>query len=173
MYRCKNKTKSIELQTSVLITLFLLHPAVTNAALQLLACRTVADKEFLESDFTVRCDGKDFTQYQFLGNAMLCVFTFGIPIVYFFKMRGNLQGISRRRRSQIGTELVTYKRVYGYLFDGFLEKAWYWEIWNSVRKCLITACSVLFQTWGLHMQTWSALGLLSFSLAFAFIQKEP
>ena len=67
---------------------------------------------------------------------------------------------------------VAHRRIYGYLFSGFVGRAWYWEIWNSVRKCLITACSILFQSWGVAMQTWAALGLMEFFLAL-FVHMQP
>jgi hypothetical protein len=93
------------------------------------------------------------------GTLMLFFFTLGIPALYFFMMKRK-------------TDLASHRRVYGYLFSGFVERAWYWEVWNAVRKALITACSTLFQAWGVPMQTWSSLGLMMFFLAL-FVHVQP
>ena len=68
--------------------------------------------------------------------------------------------------------MAAHSRVYDYLFSGFVKQAWYWEIWNAIRKSLIMACSVFFQSWGLPMQLWASLGLLAFFLGL-FAQVKP
>ncbi len=183
VYRCTSKSKTVEFQTSILVTLFLFHPPISKAALQLLACRTVADRHFLEADFNVDCQGKEHMPYKIWASVILSLFTFGIPLFYYFKIRLNSQifrlsrynseaSFKRREVNSRRVKLEKDKCIYGYLYSGFVGRAWYWEIWNSVRKFLITACSVLFQSWGVSMQTWSALGLMAFFLAL-FIHVQP
>ena len=56
--------------------------------------------------------------------------------------------------------LADRRHVYGFFFSGFRKEAWWFELWNTLRKSLFTISSVLFAPAGIMMQTWAALLLL-------------
>ena len=120
------KYTSVHLYTSVLVTLFLLHPTLTKASLRLLTCRTVADRSFLEADFSVSCDDDTHVPFRVLGTLVLIFFTLGVPVVYFFKMFQLVHKPSGRQLTRGMTnvgDLESHELVYGYLYKGFVGRA--------------------------------------------------
>ena len=87
---------------------------------------------------------------QSLGLPMLFVFKLGIPGCYALAMWRHV----RRGR------LAERRAVYGFLFSGFREDRWWFELWNTLRKSLFTMGAVVFGPFGTSMQTWAALVLL-------------
>jgi hypothetical protein len=117
----------------------------------LTACRDVANKLFLDADFMISCESSEYhTWVAALGLPMLILFTFGVPATYFFKML---------RLKRIG-KLQDSRDVYGFFFSGFRTGAWWFELWNTMRKSIFTVGAVLFAPAGVMMQTWAALVLL-------------
>eukprot|EP00946_MAST-07B_sp_MAST-7B-sp1_P003033 g3033.t1 len=154
--RCKNKYMSVHLPVATLVTLLMGHPVITKAALKLLACRPVADRYFLESDFNVSCDSEEYYHWGFiLALPMVLVFTFGVPTAYALAMYWHV----RKGR------LAEKRAVYGFLFSGFVKNRWWFELWNTLRKSFFTMGAVLFGPYGTSLQTWAALVLLLLFLA--------
>ena len=68
-------------------------------------------------------------------------------------------GHHRQRHVRRG-RLAERRAVYGFLFSGFREDRWWFELWNTLRKSLFTMGGVVFGPFGTSMQTWAALVLL-------------
>ena len=147
----RHKFLQVHLPVATLVTLLMAHPVITKAALKLLACRPVAGRSFLEADMNVDCASDEYRQWsQSLGLPMLFAFTLGIPGCYALAMWRHV----RRGR------LAERRAVYGFLFSGFREDRWWFELWNTLRKSLFTMGAVVFGPFGTSMQTWAALVLL-------------
>ena len=147
----RHKFLQVHLPVATLVTLLMAHPVITKAALKLLACRPVAGRSFLEADMNVDCASDEYRVWsQSLGLPMLFAFTLGIPGCYALAMWRHV----RRGR------LAARRAVYGFLFSGFREDRWWFELWNTLRKSLFTMGAVVFGPFGTSMQTWAALVLL-------------
>ena len=129
------------------------HPVVTKAAIKLVACRNVAGKNFLDADFLISCSSSVYKTWVWsVAVPIFIFFTFGIPIFYAFAMYRHVRDDT----------LEEVREVYGFFFSGFTKHAWWFELWNTIRKSLFTIASVLFAPAGVAMQTWAALVLLLF-----------
>eukprot|EP00944_MAST-04C_sp_MAST-4C-sp1_P013611 g13611.t1 len=174
------------LPTSVLATLFLLYPIPTKAAFKLIACRSVAGRLYLEADFGVACDSAEYLFWVLvLGIPIIVVYTLGIPLFYFFAMWKHVKAVPQEVNSNTSSEsdrasrrassrgnLRQYKMIYGYLFSGYRAEAWWWELWNTLRKAIFSGCSVLLHPAGVEMQSWTGLVLLSVFIS-VFILGKP
>ena len=152
----------IYLPVSTIVTLTFAHPVVTKSAVKLLACRTIAGRDYLDADFNVLCYGAEYTTWvSGVAIPLLLLFTFGVPISY---------GIAMYRHVRRGN-LQENRDIYGFFFSGFRKEVWWFELWNTLRKSLFTISSVLFAPAGVMMQTWGALVvLLLFLVVFSLSQ---
>ena len=151
--KSKHNYFKVHLPVSVIVTLLFGHPVVTKAAVKLIACRTIAGRDFLDADFNIRCDSNEFLMWRnAVAIPLLVCFAFGVPLAYLITMY---------RHVQKGT-LGNHRNIYGFLFSGFRTDIWWFELWNTFRKGLFTISAVLFAPAGVMMQTWAALVLLLF-----------
>ena len=147
----------------VIVTLLIAHPVVTKAAVKLVACRTVAGRQYLDANFAVSCDSDEYTTWALnLAVPLFALFTFGVPLGYALAMYRHV------RKGTLGE----HRAVYGFFFSGFRRKAWWFELWNTIRKSLFTISSVIFAPAGVEMQTWAALVLLLFYIV-VFVWTRP
>ena len=141
----------VHFPVAVIVTLLFSHPVVTKAAVKLVACRTVAGRNFLDAEFNISCTSE---QYVFWATTvaipMFICFTFGVPLAYALAMY---------RHVRKGT-LSKRREIFGFLFSGFRKEIWWFELWNTLRKSLFTISAVIFAPAGVMMQTWAALVLL-------------
>merc|ERR1711871_1341840 len=86
----------------------------------------------------------------------------GIPLFYFVRMRA-------LRRDD---KLKESRSVYGFLFSGYNEDRWWYELWNTVRKAGFTGVMILLTPLGPAMQAWGAL-LLLVSFIVVFLATTP
>ena len=125
--------------------------------------RNVAGRSFLDADFNVSCDSIEYSTWKnAVAIPLLILCTFGVPFVYALVMY---------RHVQKGT-LQETRHIYGFLFSGFREQTWWFELWNTLRKSLFTISSVVFAPAGAMLQTWAALVLLLLFLAI-FLFSQP
>ena len=164
--RCVSRNKKylqIHLPVSIIVTLTFAHPVVTKAAVKLLACRTVADRRFLDADFNIPCDSEQYKIWATtVAIPLLVLFTFGVPLFYAVAMYRHVRN----------ENLQEQRAVYGFFFSGFRKEIWWFELWNTLRKSLFTISSVLAAPVGVMMQTWAALSLLLFFL-IVFSLSQP
>jgi hypothetical protein len=147
----KTNYLKVHLPVSVIVTLLFVHPVITKSAVKLVACRTVSGRDFLDADFNISCDSDEYvTWMSAIAIPMFVLFTFGVPMAYALAMY---------RHVRKGT-LAARRDVYGFFFSGFRKGAWWFELWNTLRKSLFTISAVIFAPAGVMMQTWAALVLL-------------
>ena len=157
-----SKYTKVHLPVSIIVTLLFVHPVITKAAIKLVACRDIAGKRFLDADFLISCNSSEYSAWVWsIAIPIFLFFTFGIPIFYAFAMYRHIRE----------DRLEDLREVYGFFFSGFTKNAWWFELWNTIRKSLFTIASVLFAPAGVAMQTWAALVLLlSYVVVFSTTQ---
>jgi hypothetical protein len=112
----------VHLPVSAIVTLTFAHPVVTKSAVKLLACRTVAGKRYLDADFNISCDSKEYMVWMSnVALPLLVLFTFGVPLMYYLAMY---------RHVRTGT-LEKHRNIYGFFFSGFRRDIWWFELWNT------------------------------------------
>ena len=163
--RCLKRNKkylNVHLPVSIIVTLTFAHPVITKAAVKLLACRTVAGRDFLDADFNIECDSEKYRTWAFtVAVPLLVLFTFGMPLGYALAMYRHVRD----------KNLQEQKAVYGFFFSGFRKEIWWFELWNTLRKSLFTISTILSAPAGVMMQTWFALILLLCFLAVFLVSK--
>ena len=108
-----SKTKTdylkVHFPVAVIVTLLFAHPVVTKSAVKLVACRTVAGKNYLDADFNVSCDSEEYLLWvSAVAVPLFVLYTFGIPLTYALAMY---------RHVRKGT-LQTRRDIYGFFFSG-------------------------------------------------------
>ena len=98
-----------------LVTLILGHPTICKGAFQLLSCRTIGGRSFLEADLDVSCRSSEYAAWA-LGVAMPSILLAGcgIPGYYFVRMW------------RLQPSLAEHRAVYGFLFSGYSEECWWY-----------------------------------------------
>jgi hypothetical protein len=138
----------------LLVLAFLLHPAVSKAALRLLACRPIGSsletiQLRLVMDASIRCDDPAWTLGR-LGLALpvLLCFSLGLPV-------GTAWALWDRRHR---LEAPGVAKLFGFLFKGFrTERAFAWESVIMFRKLALAAVTVVLAASGATTQATAGL----------------
>ena len=64
------------------------------------------------------------------------------------------------------------KRKYGFLYNGYAKKAYYWEVVISGRKIIIAFASIFLSVKGTLLQSLALLLILAFSI-FITLRVNP
>jgi len=123
-----------EITTTILLVLFLLHPAITRYASSLFYCIELDDGEFwLYRDLDIRCwTGKHLIWACAIGIPMLLVWVMGAPIAGFVVLYKN------RHRLKDPMFFAKYRMIY----QGFKHQFFYWEVVNTLRKTFLVITNV-------------------------------
>ncbi len=157
---------------SIWVMLFLLQSTVSKQAFQLFTCvrlnsnpnvYTTDERLFLLDDKSVQCwTDSHWAWTMSFGLFSMIVYAIGIPAMAFFFLRRNYSHLNEPR-----TMLK-----YGFLFDGFKEDSYYWEVVIMVRKLGMVTVTVFLRKFGPTVQAATALIWLIGSLVFQ-VRKMP
>merc|ERR1711871_1646553 len=160
---CRYRSGDPAFPVTVLVILILGHPTICKGSFNLFSCRTVGGRSFLEADMDVSCSSAEYLAWSLgLGLPSLLVYGAGIPLFYFMRMRA----------LRAGGTLKESRPVYGFLFSGYCDDRWWYELWNSIRKALFTGLTIGLTTAGPAMQAWGALMLLALYIV-VFVYASP
>jgi hypothetical protein len=123
-----------KLVNSMVVMSFILHALVVRLLVTGLRCQQY-DVLRLVDDIDVMCD-KDF-QWWYISLAGLILYGFGTPLILFVALF--------RLRSRLLTQEV--KSTYGFLYNGFELKYWYFEPFYMIRKVVVTLISAYPSPW--------------------------
>ncbi|OQR86302.1 hypothetical protein ACHHYP_10693 [Achlya hypogyna] len=151
--KAEAKDKTI---VSIIVLMFLVHPGVTKQIFQMFTCTKLGVDSsgntlyFLDPDLDVPCyDSSHWRWMLCVGVPSLVIVTFGIPLFAF--------SVLRTHRHQLHDPQV--KLQLGFLYDGYKDEYYYWEIWIMMRKVLVSFISVFLKNWGTPSQSLGATGL--------------
>jgi hypothetical protein len=138
------------------IVMFLLHPSVTSLALSLFSCKRLGEKPddlFLMQDLGQRCYDDEHMYWLYrVGAPLVILFVVGVPLAAWIRLC-----VSSKR---IVNEDEAFKEQFGFLYNGYRFKFWYWEFVVVIRKVLLVAISVYFIS-NLNVQALMAIGLVT------------
>ena len=114
---------------SIIVILFLLHPAVTRAGLNIFQCVKSGDSEYrVRIDMNMKCYSNQHLKWcAILGIPMILIWGLGIPISALIVM-------IRLRKSLDTWNVQKYLLM---LYQGLKLECYYWELINSARKILL------------------------------------
>ena len=81
--------------STVLLTLFLLYPIVSQQALFVFNCKQIGDDWYLASDLRQQCYTSEWTGYAYIGIAGIILYVIGIPLFCFMLLYYNVDVIQR------------------------------------------------------------------------------
>jgi hypothetical protein len=118
--------------------LFLAYPGVSVTVLQHFHCVFVGGRHWLAADMSLECYTPRWTRLAAYCGVMVVVYVVGLPLVSFallWRHRTLLFGSSSGARA--------VQRRLGFLYEGYGQSAWLWEVEEQVRKLLLAAMAVL------------------------------
>jgi len=134
--------------TTIVIIVFLSHPLVTKNALEMFECSSydIGDNKtarYLANDMNIMCNGPQYVGFTIGAAIVLAIFSFGVPFMAFITLFRN-----RNRLEKDGTQ-----RRYRFLYQGFVDRAYYWEFVIMIRKVgiiliIVFSTNVSFQAFG-------------------------
>ena len=118
---------------SIIIIIFLIYPSLLKEIAQMLNCTDeictsigVCHK-YLEEDPRIDCSKSTYSSFRLLSYAFFTAYGIGIPLVGYIMLR--------RRRLVLKTKKVI--NTLGFLYSGYRESKYYWEMLTLVRKMLL------------------------------------
>ncbi|CAG9326024.1 unnamed protein product [Blepharisma stoltei] len=156
LHRGNFLTFTNDLVSTIVILLFLIHPNLVKVMFSSFSCREIDVGEFwLVDNLEIRCWDDNHLFYIFaVSIPSIIVWGIGIPTVSLFflwKNRRHLNALSIRLR-------------FGFLFNGYKARKYYWEFLILYRKILIVCCSVFLQNISTDIQALTVMVLLLFCL---------
>jgi len=146
---------------SNVVIFFLLHPTLSRTSLKFFSCsresfNVTSDTtvNFLEADFNIVCWSDEHKAWAFtLGFLMLGLYAFGIPAGFAYILYFNHHHVKKH-----------YKRVFNFIYQGYRDDFYYWEVMIMIRKFAFAFISVMFKPSGTDVQSYSALLVLLFAI---------
>uniref|UniRef100_A0A7S3Y6H3 Uncharacterized protein n=1 Tax=Heterosigma akashiwo TaxID=2829 RepID=A0A7S3Y6H3_HETAK len=119
---------------SIVVLLFLLYPTVTTYNFQVFTCVELGTGQwFLQNDLDTECYTPLHNLWLFVcGVPFLMLYTVGIPYSAYL--------VLHHYRYDLDDKHVKLK--YGFLYDGFERKYYFWEMWVMLRKVAVISSTV-------------------------------
>jgi len=122
----------------ILYFIFLIYPSVSSMALSHFACKDIDDGHtvysLLLADVRQRCYDSRWNTYAFVAVACILVYPIGIPLFYFYLLWA--------RRNRLFTDGAV-QATFGFLYMGYQDNRWWWEIVDLLHKLIQTSIIVL------------------------------
>ena len=133
---------------SVIVILFLLHPALTKSGLSIFQWVSVGDNDLrVKVDINMKCYSRDHLIWSaLLGLPTLVIWSAGMPIIALFIMLKYKKLLDTR-------DIQKYLLV---LYQGLKLNRFYWELLNTARKTLLLWLPVFLSTYSLNYKVLSA-----------------
>lgn len=156
------RTRQFVIQTKIvkafLFMLFIMYPAVSAVIFQLYKCKEVEGTYYLEADFTIQCFESEWNSYAYIGVFFILLYPIGIPLATFLILYSNRDRL---------TETATFYK-YGFLYGGYKENRWWFEIVELMRKLVLTSI-IIFVSQGTASQIF--IGILV-TIMFMMVAQE-
>ncbi|CAG9325853.1 unnamed protein product [Blepharisma stoltei] len=142
--------------SSCIIVLFLIHPGIIETLFSIYSCREINSGEFwLNIDLDIQCWTKDHFFYSYL-IVLPAILIWGIviPATWLIKII----------KYKVKLEETAVKLKYGFLYNGYNSKHYYWEFVILYCKILLISFSVFLSNISISVQALAATILLIFFL---------
>ena len=144
---------------AVLVIIFLMYPSLMKEIALMLNCTdtTCVDSNtchpFLVEDPSIDCSTSKYATYKLMSLILFFLYGFGLPLGGWAILYRNLRGL---RTKEVMATL-------GFLYSGYRQKRWYWEMVIMVRKMFMVFI-VVFLARNAEYQLWAAMWTIAFFL---------
>jgi len=153
-----------DIKVAMIVILFLVHPEQSRFLLASLSCRDLGDGDtYLVEDPDIVCwRGTHLKFVLFVTVPAMVVWTFGVPMLGMYRVW--------KHRKELDDRAVREKL--GFLYNGYENRTWYWEMVVLLRKMVLVALSLSYS--GVSVSMLVLLGFLVLIVSFHFQFKyEP
>lgn len=164
--KCWKKLKEFEINKAIatmVISLFIIHPNIVQYMFNDFNCQDVDGTPRVQVDLSIVCYSRvhSFWSYSI---AVPSIIVWGLGIPFFALI------LMYRERHQLTA--ITTKEKFGFLYNGYQQEMFYWEILIMYRKIALIFISVFMQSQGVITQA-----MLVFLLMILFLilnmRKKP
>ncbi|CAG9321988.1 unnamed protein product [Blepharisma stoltei] len=144
--------------TTSIIVAFLVHPSLIKYYFSSFDCTTLDYGEvWLVDDLSLKCWDKQHVYYTTaVSLPAIILWGIGIPTTCLFLIIKNKEKLSD----------ISVRIKYGFLFNGYKSRSYYWEFVIIYRKIMIICCSVFLATVSVNIQALTTLFILVACLYF-------
>eukprot|EP00347_Sterkiella_histriomuscorum_P019434 403341642 len=130
--------------SSVVIALFLAHSSIVQYMFYDFKCKKIDDQERVLNDLEVVCWDVQHTIYSyFVALPSILVWGLGTPLFSFSLLLKNKDKL----------DTIVIREQYGFIYRGYKQKFYFWEIIIIYRKILIIFIAIFIKTAGVIAQT--------------------
>ncbi|CAG9321986.1 unnamed protein product [Blepharisma stoltei] len=144
--------------TTSIIVAFLIHPSLIKYYFSSFDCTELDyGKDWLVDDLNLRCwDSQHVFYIAAISFPAILLWGIGIPTTCLFLIMKNKDRLIN----------INIRIKYGFLFNGYKAKSYYWEFVIIYRKIIIISCSVFLATVSVNIQALTTLFVLVACLYF-------
>ncbi|CAG9324285.1 unnamed protein product [Blepharisma stoltei] len=138
------------------VILFLIHPSITNIMFSIFSCKEVNSGEYwLYADLGIRCwDGHHLLYGLLFALPTIIIWVIAVPALCLIKL------VKNRRK----LEDISIKMKFGFLFNGYNLKHYYWEFLILYWKVILIILSVFFSNFSINIQALTVALMLAIFL---------
>jgi hypothetical protein len=114
----------------VLIT-FIMYPSISNTILRIYKCEEIDGNWYLSSDLSIGCFDETWNSYAISSVFLIILYIIGIPLYFYHKLR------KLKNKEKLEDETIIYR--YGFMFMGYKDEMWWFEILELTRKTILSA----------------------------------
>ncbi|CAG9321999.1 unnamed protein product [Blepharisma stoltei] len=144
--------------TTSIIVSFLIHPTLIKYYFSSFDCTELDyGKDWLVDDLNIRCWDRQHVFYiTVIAIPAIILWGVGIPTTCCFLIMKNKDRLNN----------INVRIKYGFLFNGYKSRSYYWEFIIIYRKIIIICCTVFLSTVSVNIQALTTLFVLVTSLYF-------
>eukprot|EP01059_Diplonema_ambulator_P034027 TRINITY_DN742_c2_g1_i6.p2 TRINITY_DN742_c2_g1~~TRINITY_DN742_c2_g1_i6.p2 ORF type:complete len:5800 (+),score=1627.99 TRINITY_DN742_c2_g1_i6:20670-38069(+) len=143
-------------KVTVLVVIFLVYPSLMKEVAMMLTCSdpVCVDSDnchrFLLKDLSINCDEGMYYTYWYISLITFMMYGLGLPFAGWY--------VLSRNRHKLRTKKVM--STLGFLYSGYRQKRYYWEMVITLRK-MVVVFVVVFLTKYPRYQLWAAMWVMA------------
>ena len=135
--------KPSRIMATLIILFFLVHPSIVQYMFSNFNCIDIDGEQRVMNDLEVQCWSSEHYNYSLLlAVPALIIWGFGIPAFAWIVLARNKENLDD----------IDTREKYGFLYNGYKKKYYYWESVNMYRKISIIFISVFLRVAGVITQ---------------------
>jgi hypothetical protein len=149
------------------LVVFLLYPSLSARTLRLYECSIYGDLLLLAADTRLDCRSRELWFAQKVGLVVIGVFVVGVPLSFYAVLyyaasqRQDVTGMLEKLDEARAEMDRRYQRRLGILYTKYKSDCWWWEVFDLIRKLLLTSVIVFIDAGSVLQVNVSPLSLRS------------
>ena len=114
------------------------HHRVSRLCFKAFLCEELDDgTNYFAVDWVTDCDSSRHHVTQWIAIGMICIYSAGIPVVYYVFLRKAFTGPHTKQQRRLRKQLE-------FLTEPYLEEHWWFELFECMRKLSMTCIVLIF-----------------------------